>query len=81
MRRRNGESSCYLGSDGRWHGRVSVGLKQDGSPDRRHVSGRDQEYEAVLGHDHLDPLRAATWWRTSAEQAALLTPPLKRTGC
>lgn len=42
MRRRNGESSCYLGSDGRWHGRVSVGLKLDGSPDRRHVSARDR---------------------------------------
>lgn len=42
-RRRNGESSCYLGADGRWHGRVSVGLKSDGSPDRRHVSAKDQE--------------------------------------
>lgn len=43
MRRRNGESTCYLGSDGRWHGRVSVGLKPDGSPDRRHVSGYEQD--------------------------------------
>jgi integrase len=43
MRRRNGESSCYFGADGRWHGRVSVGLKPDGSPDRRHVSARDQD--------------------------------------
>lgn len=43
MRRRNGESSLYLGSDGRWHGRVSMGIKSDGSPDRRHVSGRDRE--------------------------------------
>jgi hypothetical protein len=43
LRRRNGESSCYLGSDGRWHGRVSVGLRPDGSPDRRHVSGRDRD--------------------------------------
>jgi len=43
LRRGNGESSCYLGSDGRWHGRVSVGLKLDGSPDQRHVSGRDRD--------------------------------------
>ena len=43
MRRRNGESTCYLGSDGRWHGRVSFGLKPDGSPDRRHVSARNQD--------------------------------------
>lgn len=43
MRRRNGESTCYFGSDGRWHGRVNIGLKPDGSPDRRHVSGQDQE--------------------------------------
>lgn len=42
-RRRNGESTCYLGSDGRWHGRVKVGLKLDGSPDRRHVSSRDRD--------------------------------------
>ncbi|MFD3512552.1 tyrosine-type recombinase/integrase [Streptomyces sp. NPDC058657] len=37
-RRPNGESSIYLGKDGRWHGRVTVGVKDDGSPDRRHVS-------------------------------------------
>ena len=42
-RKRNGESTCYLGSDGRWHGRVSVGLKPDGSPDRRHVSAADRD--------------------------------------
>lgn len=42
-RKRNGESTCYLGADGRWHGRVSVGLKADGSPDRRHVSGRHRD--------------------------------------
>ncbi|MFG2579594.1 tyrosine-type recombinase/integrase [Streptomyces solisilvae] len=28
----------YLGKDGRWHGRVTVGVKDDGTPDRRHVS-------------------------------------------
>jgi integrase len=30
------ESSIYEGSDGWWHGRVTMGVKSDGSPDRRH---------------------------------------------
>ncbi|MGW4915319.1 tyrosine-type recombinase/integrase [Streptomyces albidoflavus] len=34
----NMESSVYLGNDGRWHGRVTMGVKDDGSPDRRHRS-------------------------------------------
>ncbi|WP_326694341.1 tyrosine-type recombinase/integrase [Streptomyces sp. NBC_01766] len=37
-RQPNGASSIYLGKDGRWHGRVTVGVKDDGKPDRRHVS-------------------------------------------
>ncbi|MFB7559781.1 tyrosine-type recombinase/integrase [Streptomyces brevispora] len=37
-RQPNGASSIYLGKDGRWHGRITVGVKNDGSPDRRHVS-------------------------------------------
>ncbi|MFG2137091.1 tyrosine-type recombinase/integrase [Streptomyces sp. NPDC048650] len=36
-RRANGESSIYLGKDGKWHGRVTVGVRDDGTPDRRHV--------------------------------------------
>jgi len=32
-RRPNGESSIYEGKDGYWHGRVTVGIKDDGSPD------------------------------------------------
>ncbi|MGK5547240.1 tyrosine-type recombinase/integrase [Streptomyces sp. URMC 127] len=35
-RKPNGEASIYLGRDGWWHGRVTVGVKADGSPDRRH---------------------------------------------
>ena len=35
----NGASSIYLGKDGYWHGRVTVGVRDDGSPDRRHVMG------------------------------------------
>ncbi|KOY59602.1 tyrosine-type recombinase/integrase [Streptomyces sp. XY332] len=36
-RQPNGRSSIYLGKDGKWHGRVTVGVRDDGSPDRRHV--------------------------------------------
>jgi integrase len=35
----NGASSIYIGKDGYWHGRVTVGVKDDGRPDRRHVMG------------------------------------------
>jgi integrase len=34
----NGAASVYLGGDGRWHGRVTMGTRDDGRPDRRHVS-------------------------------------------
>jgi integrase len=33
----NGASSIYKGADGYWHGRVTVGVRDDGRPDRRHV--------------------------------------------
>ncbi|MEU8351998.1 site-specific integrase [Streptomyces sp. NPDC048845] len=36
-RQPNGRSSVYLGKDGKWHGRVTVGVRDDGKPDRRHV--------------------------------------------
>lgn len=38
-RRGNGESTIYKGADGYWHGRVTVGVCDDGTPDRRHVRG------------------------------------------
>ena len=44
-KRPNGESSVYFGVDGRWHGRVTVGRRDDGSADRRHVK-RKTEAEA-----------------------------------
>ncbi len=44
-----GRSSIYLGKDGYWHGRVTMGLKDDGTPDRRHVMRKgDHAYEAVV---------------------------------
>src|SRR3954464_6329744 len=38
-RKAAGESSIHKGADGRWHGYVSMGLKEHGARDRRHVSG------------------------------------------
>ncbi|MGL5824942.1 MAG: tyrosine-type recombinase/integrase [Nocardioides sp.] len=38
----NRTSSVYLGGDGHWHGRVTVGLKDDGSLDRRHVMSKSK---------------------------------------
>ncbi|WP_138758363.1 tyrosine-type recombinase/integrase [Modestobacter altitudinis] len=37
--RASGESSIYQDDDGRWHGFVSMGKKENGRRDRRHVSG------------------------------------------
>ena len=43
MRRKpNGASTIYEGTDGSWHGRVTVGLKDDGTTDRRHVRGNSE---------------------------------------
>ena len=36
----NGRSSVYQGADGLWHGWVTVGVRADGSPDRRHRKAR-----------------------------------------
>ncbi len=38
-KRASGESSIYRDEDGRWHGYVSLGKKENGRRDRRHVSG------------------------------------------
>ncbi|WP_405479319.1 tyrosine-type recombinase/integrase [Streptomyces sp. NBC_00009] len=35
-RKPNMDSSIYFGADGWWHGRVTMGVKNDGGPDRRH---------------------------------------------
>jgi integrase len=47
----NGESSIYLGNDGYYHGRVTMGIKDNGESDRRHVKrkvkpGKDGEDRA-----------------------------------
>jgi integrase len=35
----NRASTVYLGNDGDWHGRVTMGFRDNGAPDRRHVRG------------------------------------------
>ena len=36
----NGASSIYQDKNGGWHGRVTMGTRDDGRPDRRHVRGK-----------------------------------------
>lgn len=57
-RQPNGASSIYLGKDGRWHGRVTVGVRDDGKPDRRHVS-RKIKAEAIKEVRRLERERDA----------------------
>jgi len=42
-RKPNGAGSFYRGADGRWHGRITVGIRDDGRPDRRHVTGKTEK--------------------------------------
>lgn len=55
-RKANGRSSIFLGSDGYWHGWVTVGVKADGKPDRRHRRGRTQT-EVTKKVEALEKLR------------------------
>jgi len=42
-RKPNRRSSIYLSkTDGKWHGWVTMGVKSDGSPDRRHTKGKTE---------------------------------------
>lgn len=41
-RRPNHTSSIYEGADGFWHGWVTMGVRDDGKPDRRHVKRKDE---------------------------------------
>lgn len=41
-RKSNLESTIYFGDDGWWHGRVTMGVLPDGSPDRRHRMARTE---------------------------------------
>ncbi len=57
-RQPNGRSSIYLGKDGKWHGRVTVGVRDDGKPDRRHVE-RKTKAEVVAAVRELERQRDA----------------------
>lgn len=57
-RQPNGASTVYLGNDDRWHGRVTVGVRDDGTPDRRHVS-RKSRGEAIKAVRALEKARDA----------------------
>ncbi len=41
-RKPDGRSSIYLGKDGKWHGWVTMGVKDDGTPDRRHREAKTE---------------------------------------
>ncbi|MFJ3758915.1 tyrosine-type recombinase/integrase [Streptomyces sp. NPDC090080] len=57
-RQPNGRSSIYQGSDGKWHGRVTVGIRDDGTPDRRHVE-RKTRAEVTAAVRELEKQREA----------------------
>lgn len=57
-RRPNGTSSVYRSKDGKWHGRVTVGVRDDGKPDRRHVE-RKSEAEVIEAVRELEKQRDA----------------------
>lgn len=38
----NMTASIYQDKDGKWHGRVTMGIKDDGTTDRRHVRGKSE---------------------------------------
>ncbi|MFG2901498.1 tyrosine-type recombinase/integrase [Streptomyces zaomyceticus] len=55
-RQPNGASSIFQGRDGRWHGYVTVGVKDDGRPDRRHI-GRKTRAEVTKAVRELERQR------------------------
>ncbi|WP_406508430.1 tyrosine-type recombinase/integrase [Streptomyces sp. NBC_00212] len=62
-RQPNGRSSIYQGADGKWHGRVTVGVRPDGKPDRRHVE-RKTRAEVTKAVKELERQRDAKTLRT-----------------
>jgi integrase len=75
-RKPNKRSSIYLGKDGWWHGWVTIGVKDNGSLDRRHRKGRteaevtrkvrDLEHKRDSGHvpNAGRPVTVAQWMET-----------------
>jgi integrase len=65
-RQPNSASTIYFGKDGRWHGRVTVGVKDDGTPDRRHV-GRKTRAEVTKAVRELEKQRDSTGVRKAGQ--------------
>lgn len=71
-RQGNGRSSIYKGADGHWHGRVTVGLTDEGRTDRRHVMSKTkavvvakvQALEKARDQGHL--IRVSDRWTVGA---------------
>jgi integrase len=75
-RKPNRRSSIYLGNDGWWHGWVTIGIKDDGAPDRRHRKARTEaevtrkvrELERARDSGHTSgagrPVTVAQWMET-----------------
>lgn len=76
-RRANYASSVYQGTDGYWHGRVTMGRLPSGRPDRRHVSSQFEQTvwekvrELEYARDNVPPMHpgcptcACSWTRDS----------------
>lgn len=82
-RKPNGRSSIYYSErDGLWHGWVTMGVKEDGSPDRRHRTGKTEtavtnkvrELEAKRDAGKVDrpgrPPTVEEWMRTYLDDIA-----------
>lgn len=70
-KRADGESSIYQDKSGRWHGWVSMGgVRPDGKPDRRHVSGKTRK-EVVPKVRELEKKRDAGISHTAGKQMTL----------
>lgn len=67
----NLRSSIYKGSDGDWHGRVTMGVRDDGKPDRRHVRAKSKAKVAEKvrkleqQRDRGEVRKAGERWRVS----------------
>lgn len=57
-RKPNGASSIYKGKNGNWHGRVTMGVRNDGKPDRRHIE-RKNESDVIRAVRKLEQERDA----------------------
>jgi integrase len=71
-RQPNGGSSIYLGSDGKWHGYVTVGVKDNGTSDRRHIK-RKTRAEVTKAVRELEKQRDSGGVRKAATKAWTLT--------